>query len=220
MTGIDLNRAGTPLLEIVSEPDMRRRAGSGRLCAGAARARALDRHLRRQHAGRLVPLRRQRLGAPRRRAARHALRDQEPELVPLHGARHRVRGAPADRAARGRRQDRAGDAALRSRSATRRARCARKEDAHDYRYFPDPDLLPLVVTRGSAIERVRGALPELPGGAARALRARVRAARLRRGACSRRAARAADYFERRREGVGRGAASSCANWMLASSPRR
>ena len=36
-----------------------------------------------------------------------------------------------------------------------------KEEAHDYRYFPDPDLLPLVVER-PWIEEVRGALPELP----------------------------------------------------------
>ena len=36
-----------------------------------------------------------------------------------------------------------------------------KEDAHDYRYFPDPDLLPLVLDDGW-IERVRGDLPELP----------------------------------------------------------
>ena len=47
--------------------------------------------------------------------ARHALRDQEPQLVPLPRAGDRVRGAPADRADRGRRQGRAGDAALRSR---------------------------------------------------------------------------------------------------------
>jgi aspartyl-tRNA(Asn)/glutamyl-tRNA(Gln) amidotransferase subunit B len=36
-----------------------------------------------------------------------------------------------------------------------------KEDAQDYRYFPDPDLLPLEVTP-AWIERVRNALPELP----------------------------------------------------------
>jgi len=36
-----------------------------------------------------------------------------------------------------------------------------KEDAHDYRYFPDPDLPPLVIGR-DWVERVRGAMPELP----------------------------------------------------------
>jgi aspartyl-tRNA(Asn)/glutamyl-tRNA(Gln) amidotransferase subunit B len=37
-----------------------------------------------------------------------------------------------------------------------------KEEAHDYRYFPDPDLLPLVVDE-AWIETVRNDLPELPG---------------------------------------------------------
>ena len=36
-----------------------------------------------------------------------------------------------------------------------------KEDAHDYRYFPDPDLPPLVIAP-EWIERVRAAMPELP----------------------------------------------------------
>lgn len=36
-----------------------------------------------------------------------------------------------------------------------------KEEAHDYRYFPDPDLLPLIAER-SWIEDIRGELPELP----------------------------------------------------------
>jgi aspartyl-tRNA(Asn)/glutamyl-tRNA(Gln) amidotransferase subunit B len=37
-----------------------------------------------------------------------------------------------------------------------------KEDAHDYRYFPDPDLVPLLVDRAS-IANLRATLPELPG---------------------------------------------------------
>jgi aspartyl-tRNA(Asn)/glutamyl-tRNA(Gln) amidotransferase subunit B len=37
----------------------------------------------------------------------------------------------------------------------------RKEEAHDYRYFPDPDLLPLVVEE-SWVESLRGTIPELP----------------------------------------------------------
>lgn len=36
-----------------------------------------------------------------------------------------------------------------------------KEDANDYRYFPDPDLLPVVVTQAD-IERIRATMPELP----------------------------------------------------------
>ncbi|MEN9492339.1 MAG: Asp-tRNA(Asn)/Glu-tRNA(Gln) amidotransferase GatCAB subunit, partial [Pseudomonadota bacterium] len=36
-----------------------------------------------------------------------------------------------------------------------------KEDAHDYRYFPDPDLPPLVIAP-EWVERVRGRMPELP----------------------------------------------------------
>jgi aspartyl-tRNA(Asn)/glutamyl-tRNA(Gln) amidotransferase subunit B len=36
-----------------------------------------------------------------------------------------------------------------------------KEEAHDYRYFPDPDLVPLVVNTGW-VEEIRGSLPELP----------------------------------------------------------
>jgi aspartyl-tRNA(Asn)/glutamyl-tRNA(Gln) amidotransferase subunit B len=38
---------------------------------------------------------------------------------------------------------------------------ARKEDAHDYRYFPDPDLLPLVLD-DAFLEECRASLPELP----------------------------------------------------------
>jgi len=36
-----------------------------------------------------------------------------------------------------------------------------KEDAHDYRYFPDPDLMPLVIER-EWVERVKAEMPELP----------------------------------------------------------
>lgn len=36
-----------------------------------------------------------------------------------------------------------------------------KEDAHDYRYFPDPDLLPLVLTE-AYVENIKASLPELP----------------------------------------------------------
>ena len=62
---------------------MRSSRRGGRLREGAAHARGLARHLRRQHAGRQLPLRRQRVGAQARRAVRHAARDQEPEQLPF-----------------------------------------------------------------------------------------------------------------------------------------
>ena len=54
MTGIDLNRAGTPLLEIVTEPDMRSAAEAVAYAKALHALVTLDRHLRRQHAGRLA----------------------------------------------------------------------------------------------------------------------------------------------------------------------
>ncbi len=162
MSGIDLNRAGTPLLEIVTEPDMR---GAKEAVAYARALHALVtwiEHLRRQHAGRLVPLRRQRLGAQGRGpAARHAVRNQEPELVPLHGAalsstRCGARSSCSKDGGKVIQETRLFDP---ERDETRPMRT--KEDAQDYRYFPDPDLLPLVLSEGE-IESIRATLPELP----------------------------------------------------------
>ncbi len=48
------------------------------------------------------------------------------------------------------------------RFGTRRDRSSRsKEDAQDYRYFPDPDLLPLIFTQ-EYVDQIRATLPELP----------------------------------------------------------
>ena len=87
MTGIDLNRAGTPLLEIVTEPDMRSAAEAVAYAKETARTGAMDRYLRRQYARRQLSLRRQRFGAPQRHGqARYTPRDQEPQLVQVHAA--------------------------------------------------------------------------------------------------------------------------------------
>ena len=142
---IDLNRAGVALMEIVSEPDLRspEEAGlylrklrtilrylgtcDGNMEEGSMRA---DVNVSVRHARRAVP---------------HPLRDQERELGALRHARDRGRGAPPGGAVGvGRRrcmqETRLYDPA---RGETRSMRS--KEDAHDYRYFPDPDLLPLVL---------------------------------------------------------------------------
>ena len=72
--------------------------GGRGLSQEGAHAGALPRDLRRQHAGRLVPLRRQRVGAQgRRREVRHARRDQEHQLVPLRREGDQLRSRAPDR---------------------------------------------------------------------------------------------------------------------------
>ena len=159
-TYIDLNRSGVALMEIVSEPDIRSPEEAGAYRAQAAHHPALSRHLRRQHGGRLHARRRQRVGAQARRTVPHALRGEERQLGALRHAGDRGRGEAAGRGVGSGRHRRAGDPAVRrERGATRSMRS--KEDAHDYRYFPDPDLLPLVLDEAWVAE-LKAKLPELP----------------------------------------------------------
>ena len=63
--------------------------------------------------------------------------------------------------------------------ATRRAPMRSKEEANDYRYFPDPDLLPVVID-DAFVDAVRATLPELPDAKRERFGAQVRPVRLRR----------------------------------------
>ncbi len=84
MSFVDLNRSGVALMEIVSKPDLRSADETKAYVSQAALDPALSRHLRRRH-GKGQPARRhQCLGAQARRPARHAMRDQERQLDPLH----------------------------------------------------------------------------------------------------------------------------------------
>jgi aspartyl-tRNA(Asn)/glutamyl-tRNA(Gln) amidotransferase subunit B len=160
-TGIDLNRAGTPLLEIVSEPDMRSSAEA------VAFARAL-------HA--LVVW----LGICDGNMQEGSLRCDANVSVRRPGApfgtRREVKNLNSfrflqqaidfevqwqiDRLEDGLKIEQATVLFDPASGETRAMRS--KEDAHDYRYFPDPDLPPLVIAP-DWIERVRAAMPELPG---------------------------------------------------------
>ncbi|MFN2465147.1 MAG: Asp-tRNA(Asn)/Glu-tRNA(Gln) amidotransferase subunit GatB [Candidatus Dormibacteria bacterium] len=87
-----------------------------------------------------------------------------------------------------------------------------KEFAHDYRYFPEPDLPPLTISR-EVVERIRGELPELPAARAQRLRedlglSAYDAAQLTT------TAELADYFESVVEAVGTDNAKEAANWVV------
>ena len=114
MSLVDLNRSGVALMEIVTKPDLR---SADEAKAFLAKLRTILRYLGTcdgdMEKGNLradVNVSVRKPGAP----LRHALRDQERQLDPLHRPGDRARGAAADRDHRGRRHDRAGDAAVRS----------------------------------------------------------------------------------------------------------
>ena len=166
-SGIDLNRAGTPLLEIVTEPEMRSAAEAvayaralhslvvwlgicdGNMQEGSFRcdANVSVRPVGQKEFGTRTEIKNVNSFRFLERAIQYEARRQI-ELIEDGGTVvQETRLYDADR------------------DETRSMRS--KEDAHDYRYFPDPDLPPLVISR-AWVDEVRAAMPELPA----ALRAR------------------------------------------------
>ena len=211
-TGIDLNRAGTPLLEIVTEPDMR---SSAEAVAYAKALHALVRWIGvcdgnmqegsfRCDANVSVRPRGQEAFGTRR------------EIKNLNSFRflqqaidYEVQWQIATLEDGGRIEQ----ATVLFDPDTGETRSMRsKEDAHDYRYFPDPDLLPLRIDQ-AWIERVRAEMPELPAAKKQrfiedfglsAYDATTLTASL----------DVADYFEATVAVAGRAAAKPCANWVM------
>ncbi len=160
-TGIDLNRAGTPLLEIVSEPDMRSAEEA------VAYARALHTLVRwidvcdgnmqegsfRCDANVSVrPAGSEKLGTRREIKNLNSFRFLQQAIE--YEVRWQIGELEDGRAIQ--------QATVLFDPDTGETRMMRtKEDAHDYRYFPDPDLLPLEVT-AERIAVVRSVMPELP----------------------------------------------------------
>jgi aspartyl-tRNA(Asn)/glutamyl-tRNA(Gln) amidotransferase subunit B len=160
-TGIDLNRAGTPLLEIVSDPDMR---SAKEAVAYARKIHSLVRYLEicdgNMQEGSFrcdanVSVRRRgddKLGTRAEikninsfrfleRAINHEI-ERQVDLIEDGGKVVQ--------------ETRLYDS---ERDETRSMRS--KEEANDYRYFPDPDLLPVSISDADIAE-IRAALPELP----------------------------------------------------------
>jgi aspartyl-tRNA(Asn)/glutamyl-tRNA(Gln) amidotransferase subunit B len=162
-SGIDLNRAGTPLLEIVTEPDM------GSSAEAVAYARAL--HALVRWIG--ICDGNMQEGSFRCDANVSVRRPGEPlgtrrEVKNLNSFRFLQQAIDYEiqwqinEIEEGRKIQ---QATVLFDPATGETRMMRsKEDAHDYRYFPDPDLLPLAIAP-VWIDEVKAALPELPAAA-------------------------------------------------------
>jgi aspartyl-tRNA(Asn)/glutamyl-tRNA(Gln) amidotransferase subunit B len=160
-TGIDLNRAGTPLLEIVSEPDMR---SSKEAIAYMKKIHSLVRYLEicdgnmqegsfRCDANVSVrPVGQEEFGTRTELKNLNSFRfverainfEIERQIDVLESGGEVVQ------------ETRLYDA---DKNETRSMRS--KEEANDYRYFPDPDLLPVVI-EPEFLEQVKARLPELP----------------------------------------------------------
>ena len=161
MSGVDLNRAGTPLMEIVSEPDLR---SPQEAAAYMKKLHALVRYLEicdgnmqegsfRCDANISVrPLGQEELGTRAELKNLNSFRfverglayEVERQIDVIEG------GGKVDQ------ETRLFDA---DKGVTRSLRT--KEEANDYRYFPEPDLLPLEVDE-QLVAEVRETLPELP----------------------------------------------------------
>ncbi|MDD3380493.1 MAG: Asp-tRNA(Asn)/Glu-tRNA(Gln) amidotransferase subunit GatB [Rugosibacter sp.] len=211
-TGIDLNRAGTPLLEIVSEPDMRSSAEA------VAYAKAL--HALVQWIGicdgnmqegsfrcdanvSVRPFGQQEFGTRREIKNLNSFRFMQQAID--FEVQWQINEIEEGRAIQ--------QATVLFDPDTGETRAMRsKEDAHDYRYFPDPDLLPLAISP-AWIDEIKATLPELPA----QMKARFEADY---GLSSYDAAaltaslEVSTYFAATLAVAGQGNAKLCANWIM------
>jgi aspartyl-tRNA(Asn)/glutamyl-tRNA(Gln) amidotransferase subunit B len=164
---VDFNRCGTPLVEIVTEPDLRSAADAaefGRLLQATLRRMGVSDVNMEEGSLRVdanVSI----------RPAGEATLGTKTELKNMNSFRFLERGIDAEIARQ--------EAVLAEGGTVEQetlhfdpesgslTSLRSKEEAHDYRYFPEPDLVPMAPTE-EMIERARAALPELP--AARAER--------------------------------------------------
>jgi len=160
MTGIDLNRAGTPLLEIVSEPDMRSAKeavayakaihaliryldiSDGNMAEGSMRC---DCNVSIRKPGQPFGTRREIKNVNSFKFIEKAIQAEVLwQMDELESGRSIVQSTVLYDVAK---------------NETRAMRS--KEEANDYRYFPDPDLLPVIIDDATLTE-IRASLPELP----------------------------------------------------------
>lgn len=211
-SGIDLNRAGTPLLEIVTEPDMR---SSDEAVAYAKALHGLVRWIgicdgnmqegsfRCDANVSVRPKGQAEFGTRREIKNLNSFRFLKEAIdYEVHWQINEIE--------EGRRIQQATVLFDPDTGETRTMRT--KEDAHDYRYFPDPDLLPLMIG-AEWIERIKGELPELPG-QKRERFTNVLGLSAYDAATLTASQEIAAYFEAVVAVAGQGNAKPCANWVM------
>ncbi len=179
MTGVDLNRAGTPLLEIVSEPDLR---SSREAIAYMKKLHTLVRYLGICDGNMQEGSFRCDANVSVRPQGQTAFGTRA-EIKNLNSFRFVERAIEFEVQRQIELLEDGGVVAQETRlydpdkGETRSMRS--KEEANDYRYFPDPDLLPLLL-EDAFIEAARAALPELPDAKKQRFMEQYEAERLRR----------------------------------------
>ncbi len=158
---IDLNRSGIALMEIVSEPDMR---SPEEAAAYVKKLRAILRYL--ETCG--GDMEKGQLRCDANVSVRPVGREEfgtRCEIKNLNSVRYLTKAIQYEAERQVRILESGGtvdqETRLYDASADETRTMRSKEDAHDYRYFPDPDLLPLVL-EPKFIEEIALALPELP----------------------------------------------------------
>jgi aspartyl-tRNA(Asn)/glutamyl-tRNA(Gln) amidotransferase subunit B len=158
---IDYNRSGVPLLEIVTEPDMR---SSEEVRAYATKLHAILRYLGVNSGDMEKGVIRFEANVSVREAGSDVLNERT-EIKNLNSFRALTEGTKYEIWRQSEIYDKGGiveQETLGFNEATGKTYSQRgKENAHDYRYFPEPDLPPLVVEQ-SWIDSIRASLPELP----------------------------------------------------------
>lgn len=221
MSGIDLNRAGTPLLEIVSEPDM---CSSLEAVAFARKLHNLVRWIGISDGNMEEGSFRCDANVSVRKLGDIELGTRR-EIKNLNSFRFLQQAIEYEADFQKSILETGGEieqATVLFNSDKRETHVMRsKEDAHDYRYFPDPDLLPLKIST-DWIEEIRTSMAELPDSCfSRFIDSKIDPNKKITYALSKYDAAiltadidTANYFEKVVEKVGRKNAKICANWVI------
>ncbi len=213
MTGIDLNRAGTPLVEIVTEPDLR---SSAEAVAYARKLHSLVRWIgicdgnmqegsfRCDANVSVRPMGVETLGTRCEIKNLNSFKFMEKAID--YEVRRQIE--ILEDGVRIVQETRLYDS---DRDETRSMRS--KEEANDYRYFPDPDLLPLVVDE-AFLDQARATLPELPQAMRERFVSEYDGLTAYDAATLTTSRETAQYFEQMVAATGKELAKPCANWVM------